>query len=208
MKKKYTIDDWSEAFFAIDKDLETRRRYMRRFKFNPNSQILEVGCSNGVNLEALESLGYSNLVGTDISIDLLSKVKKYKCVCSDICKLGIEDSSFDEIYCRGFLHHINTAEVFSEMVRVLRPQGLIHIVEPWPTIPRKIADFLTFYILPYFSKTLYYRRVVISYEWKEYSDWLRRCKKIMSEELRRNNLKVVYRCCGLINLYMTVQKAG
>jgi len=209
MGRDYTIEDWHKAFFAIDRTPEIRKKYMSKFKFNKKSRILEVGCSDGVNLEVFQSMGYEDVFGTDISIALLSQVKKSrKRICTNIYKMGIKDSSFDEIFCKGLLHHIYTRNMFGELLRILRPGGVIHICEPWPTLLRKIADFLTLFVLYPFSKNVYCRRIVLIFEREMYSYWLRTCKKTLFDQIRKHNLKVIYRHSPLINIYLTVQKEG
>lgn len=208
MKRDYTLEDWREAFLAIDRNIDERKKFIRSFKISKDSRILEIGCSDGMNLEALNMLGYRNIVGVDISKELLSKIKGYQCVCSDAGNSGIKSGSIDEIYCRAVLHHVDNSAVFSEMVRVLRPGGVIHILEPWPTIFRNIADFLTLYILHMVSKKIYYRKVAIHFEKETYSHWLKNCKKTLSREIEKHNLRLVRRHVSLFNIYMTVQKTA
>lgn len=206
MKKAYTIDDWHKAFFAIDRGMKTRRRHINKFSIDRQSRILEIGCSDGVNLKALNSIGCKDVYGVDISMELLSKIKDNRRFCSDVCRLGIKDNAFDEIYCKGFLHHVPIRDVFGEMVRILRPGGVMHIVEPWPTVFRTVADFLTLYVLFPFSKTLYYRRIVLLFEREMYMFWLKTCKKDLFSEIERYDLRVIYKHFPFMNLYITVQK--
>jgi len=207
VKEKHTIDDWTEAFFAIDRNLKTRIKYLKKFDINNKSKILEIACSDGVNLDALSTIGYDNIIGVDISFDLLSKAKRYPLICSDVYNLGIREKSIDEVYCRGFLHHIDDVQgIINELSRILRPGGVIHFLEPWPTFFRKIADILNLNILYLFSKTLYYRRIIILSEWKLYSYWLKTCKKTLFESIKNSNMIIIYKQVSLFDIYISVKK--
>lgn len=60
-------------------------------------------------------------------------------------KIDLEANSFDIIICFSCLHHIpNVSTVFNEMVRVLKPNGLLFIREPITTMRgtvRQLSDF-------------------------------------------------------------------
>ena len=40
MERDYTIEDWREAFFAIDRNIEKRKKYINKFNSNKNSRIV------------------------------------------------------------------------------------------------------------------------------------------------------------------------
>ena len=174
--------------------------------FNRKSKVLEIGCSDGVNLDALKSLEFENIYGVDISIELLAKNSGHKCVCSDIFRLGIKENSFDEIYCKGVLHHLDIGGVFVELKRILRQGGVIHIVEPWPTFGRKVADFLTMNGLGRISKTFYYRKVILTCEKEMLSGWLESYKTKLFQEIATHGFNIIFSKTSLINLYITIQK--
>jgi ubiquinone/menaquinone biosynthesis C-methylase UbiE len=206
MEKSYTLDDWCEVFFTIDRNQKRRRRDIDRFKINKDSKKLEIGCADGLNLKVLDSAGQNNIFGVDILTKFFPMVKKFKFICSDTRNLGIKNNSFNEIYCRYVLHHVSEPHIFSEMIRVLEPNGLIHIVEPWPTIFRSIADFLTLHILYGINKTLYYRRICLIFEKENYLYWLKNRRIILSQAIKKYDLKVVYKQISLFSVYITFKK--
>lgn len=107
MEKSYTLDDWCEVFFTIDRNQKRRRRDIDRFKINKDSKKLEIGCADGLNLKVLDSAGQNNIFGVDILTKFFPMVKKFKFICSDTRNLGIKNNSFNEIYCRYVLHHVS-----------------------------------------------------------------------------------------------------
>lgn len=101
----------------------------------PNSQVLELGCGVGNDSVAFANKGH-DILATDFSEIAIQKNKDtYK----DISGLTFEvldmsrpfkfnDNTFDVIYARLSLHYFTdtiTRNIFQEIKRVLKPNGLI-----------------------------------------------------------------------------------
>ncbi len=199
-----TIEDWNEAFVSVDKAIGPRKATIRSFGIPKSARILEVGCGEGLNQRAFAELGYQRVFGIDISMELLRCASGAARARADAFRLPFADAAFDALYLADFLHHIDVARLFPELVRVLTPGGAIHISEPWPGLFRRMADFLTLRVLYGVSRTLRYRRVILLFEWEDYSGWLRDCRRIMAEVPGRHGLKTVKKQRTLFDMRLSL----
>ena len=165
-----------------------------------------MGAGNGLNLRAFRELGYPAVYGADVSWSLLKDAPRGSSVCSDAYCLSFKDTCADAVFLSDILHHLDVPKLFREIRRVLKPGGKVHLIEPYPTIWRRIADFLTFYGLPWISKTFYYRRVILTYEMAMYQPWLSGCDRVLSEEIAASDWSVVSRRISLFDIHLTLEK--
>lgn len=101
---------------------------------NNNGTLLDVACGEGVLLKLAEKKGVK-CYGVDISmqgIKLALTRTRLKCVgVANGEKLPFSDDSFDYVTNVGSLEHfLNPRSGLEEMVRVLRPEGLVALVLP------------------------------------------------------------------------------
>lgn len=111
-------------------------------------RAVDLGCGTGILLHHLAHR-YRRVVGLDLSREMLSGYagrpdaarapadqvgegpSSVGLVCGDMTALPIADASFDVIYCRSALHHMDDeVAVLSEMCRILRPDGSLVVGEP------------------------------------------------------------------------------
>ena len=103
-----------------------------------NSDILEIGCGNGKNMEYILKTNSVNLIGIDTCKKFVSmcQEKKLNVILGDALKLHFEDSKFDYVLCIAMFHHLLTEEEqdisFKEMLRVMKT-GAIGILTCWAT---------------------------------------------------------------------------
>ena len=91
------------------------------------ARILCVGPRNGVELDAWEQRGYCQVDG----IDLLGKVSDRRIRWGDMHGLRCMDSQFDLIYASHVFEHAwDFSKVAEEMIRILRPSGLLFAAFP------------------------------------------------------------------------------
>ncbi|MFW6141719.1 MAG: class I SAM-dependent methyltransferase [Candidatus Saliniplasma sp.] len=115
-------DTWSEIISQIDLSHE--------------DIILDVGGGQGILLESLkkEKPGV-NVILLDSSLQMVKRSTTNK-VLGKASKSPFSDSSFDHIICIDALHHFeNKKESLDEMIRVLKPDGDIIILELDPISP-------------------------------------------------------------------------
>jgi SAM-dependent methyltransferase len=105
----------------LDFLLTRRTQFIRNF-LSPGADVLEVGA--GLGVMALYVRGV-NLVTTDV------RPKPWIDVAVDAQALPFLNESFDAAVALHVLHHVpSPRQALSEMVRVLRPGGLLLVAEP------------------------------------------------------------------------------
>jgi SAM-dependent methyltransferase len=104
---------------------------------NKSSAILDYGCGYGRTLKDLESLGYDNLFGTEISTEMLKRaktnLKSTKLSLMENQRTNLEDSSIDCLLLLGILtcavYDNLIDEIFTEIYRVLKTNGVIYFTD-------------------------------------------------------------------------------
>ncbi|MEM9215153.1 MAG: class I SAM-dependent methyltransferase [Cyanobacteria bacterium P01_F01_bin.150] len=121
LKDRY--DSWANEYETDLKDPYKQfcldmGRYFTKFVPNLNSLILDIGCGTGMVGEGLVAHGYSNLVGVDISENMLAVAKKkniYKNLRSgDIREIDslYETEYFDAAICVGVFTYGHVKPVY------------------------------------------------------------------------------------------------
>ena len=91
-----------------------------------DSYCIDIGCGNGKNIYRTDI----NMIGVDMCdkfVNMCNDMDKraYK---MDCCELSFDDNVFDAAISIAVFHHLTTCErrlnALSEMIRVLKPQGL------------------------------------------------------------------------------------
>lgn len=93
--------------------------------------VLEVGCSNGLQLEMLRPLGFRRLMGVDVNLEALEH-NESPAACADAAALPFPDRAFELVFTSGTLMHIPPElrlAVGGEIARVAR--SWIWGFEPW-----------------------------------------------------------------------------
>ncbi|KAJ8048731.1 Methyltransferase-like protein 27 [Holothuria leucospilota] len=100
-----------------------------------NVSILDCGSGTGLVGVELNRLGFSNIVGVDISPNCLAVAeKKYvyqKLVCAEVGKekLPFDENCFDAVLCCGtFMPTHMSPECLPELVRIVKPGGIIVVL--------------------------------------------------------------------------------
>jgi len=98
-----------------------------------NSKILDVGCAGGHFLINLRKFNKNNKIGIDIYKFLNKPSKDFEFLVGDIRKMPIKSCSFNFIYCRHVIEHVNKEEgsnLLKEFLRILEKNGIVFIVTP------------------------------------------------------------------------------
>lgn len=128
LDKMYQLEDTYWWFIG-------RRRLVKALvqRFGPpDPQIVDVGCGTGGTLDALHDSGV--LTGADVSADALQLCRDRghqrltQCVAE---ALPFHDGAFDVAICCDVFEHLkDDSEGFAEVVRVLKPGGIMVISVP------------------------------------------------------------------------------
>jgi len=99
--------------------------------------VLDLGCGSGEETVPLRQRG-ARVIGIDLSPDLISlaqrRLEKYG-LDADVrvgsaYDTGLPAQSVDVIFCIALLHHLEMARAKKEMLRILKPNGLLIVQEP------------------------------------------------------------------------------
>ena len=110
--------------------------------------LLDVGCGIG-NIHELIGPKFRSLHGVDVSGTSIAEAKsrfpQYQYTAYDGNRLPVEDGSVDIALAICVFHHVPPAywsQLAAEMLRVLRPGGVVLIIEhnPWNPVTRHIVN--------------------------------------------------------------------
>jgi ubiquinone/menaquinone biosynthesis C-methylase UbiE len=145
------FDVWSHFYRRTFFGLELRRIQrlaLERLRVVPGQRVLDLGCGPGDGASRLNALGVT-AVGLDYSSGMLDDARKDpnnmgRLVRGDAGRLPFKDGAFDKIVCTNSFHHYpDHRRALFEMRRVLRPGGLLVLVDPRKDHPfgRLAIDF-------------------------------------------------------------------
>lgn len=146
---------------SLNVDKGWRRKAVRRIVATRPKHVLDVACGTGDFAIALSQAGVEKVTGVDISQGMLdvgnAKVKalglNIEMHVDDCEHLGIEDNTFDDVSVAfGVRNFEHLQRGLNEMQRVLRPGGLVCIVElsvPSNTLLRWAYKLYFLHILPF-----------------------------------------------------------
>ena len=127
-------------------------------------RILEIGCGTGYWLREFIKLGArpENLAGVDLLPEVIAEARALcpegvNVHCSDATSIGFDDSTFDLVLqstvFTSVLDEGMKRQIASEMIRVLKPDGLIlwydfHINNPWNADVRGVKKREVYALFP------------------------------------------------------------
>lgn len=118
----------------------------------PGERILDVGCGTGFAVRQLsQRLTTGKVCGVDISQAMLAKAKTNTADCEnvelllgDAANLPYENDKFERLMCVNCFHYFpNVAKVIQEFHRVLKPGGMVYILDSF----RNVSPAIIFYDL-------------------------------------------------------------
>jgi SAM-dependent methyltransferase len=132
------LEFWKTHFSNVDYKDESTRSYDQwaaLMNVKATDDVLEVGCGSGA---MVRHLNIRLRVGIDPAECLLTNSKNFFPVIGVATDLPFRDNSFDVVFFKGALHHIENKEKgFREAIRVTKPGGKIIIIEPNAAHPQR-----------------------------------------------------------------------
>jgi len=118
----------------IDPATDWKQRFFRKLDVTITSdqKVLDIGCGDGGDALIFAKLG-ANVIGTDIKPHpnwQILKQDNLKFKTANACALPFKDGSFNIVFEKDMLHHVNDLKkALSEIWRVTKKGGQIIIVE-------------------------------------------------------------------------------
>ena len=96
--------------------------------------LLDVGCASGSYLDLMRALGWSRVVGVDISSCAVARARSsldLEVYEGNLQSVGLPDDSFDAVSLSHTLEHVaEPVELLAEVRRITKPNGRVAIVVP------------------------------------------------------------------------------
>lgn len=113
-------------------------------RVRPGMSVVDVGCGSGIDLQNLHTLVGTGgeVIGVERNATLVTQARQrlteagagdggIRVMCANAEQLPIHTASVDRVRAdRALQHSENPARVLSEMWRILRPEGVLAVVEP------------------------------------------------------------------------------
>jgi ubiquinone/menaquinone biosynthesis C-methylase UbiE len=141
---------WHEAY--KDRRLVARRTSSHKRKLGRlgalalprDARVLDLACGTGEALRILHEEGFTDLTGTDITIDPdLARETWVKLDEADACALPYPDGTFDAVTCMHSLHHlggvVRIGKTPEEALRVLRAGGRLMVIDHYDSPQLRLA---------------------------------------------------------------------
>lgn len=197
-------EKWEQAYRGVERDLGARMRKIRAFGLERRDlKVLDLGCGDGIDLEAFRLLGFVGVIGVDLAGSLLRQLdrKRFKVFNADIYAMGMKDASCDVVYGNNVLHHfVELDRALAEIRRVLRTGGTFCFVEPHRTLFRSLVDRVTLSPLARLVSSLSHRRIILEEEMADYQSWLKHQDRL-HERLLRHGFELVACKRGVFRLF-------
>lgn len=137
------------------------KKFTKIIKPQINDSILEIGCNTGLLTNNLSKF-CNNVVGTDVNKQLVNKLDQNNVLEMSATDLLFSDSYFDKVCAFEVIEHIkDIGKVFSEVSRILKPEGLFIISFPFEFIrgEQALLDAIMVYHNPIHARRLHIHKL-------------------------------------------------
>ena len=134
---------------------------VRHLEPRPGEVILDVGCSRGFYVKAMEAYT-GDVIGVDSSEASVSDAVSDKVELGDATNLRFADATIDKVFSLHTIEHLpDPARLISEIGRVLKPGGMAIVVYPWELFRgmQAIAAAIRLYRNPFLAGRVHLHRL-------------------------------------------------
>lgn len=193
---------WEKAYLHTRRNLKIREKRLKMFELKKGWRVVEFGCGDGLNLKVLRKLGYKDIFGLDNSRELLERIPDIPTILADACNAGLLSDSFDAVLVDSLLHHLAEPDkCLREIKRVLKPSGILCIMEPRNSIARKALDIITFSLFSGFIPRLKSRKMSMQEEYELHMRWLDN-EGAFKSSIAKYGFKALFWKKGLIGMFI------
>ena len=175
------------------------------YKKDSIANIVDVACGTGDMIDYWQKIAIKkyikidNIIGIDPSIGMLDvareKLPKIEFIQGNATNLNLEDNSIDILYISyGIRNVVQRQEAFNEFARVLKPNGLLVILEFTKNKKESILDHITdFYmnkVIPFLGGILSRNKEAYEYLPNSIDEFLTTSN--LKKELKNANLDPIY----------------
>ncbi|XP_059472707.1 uncharacterized protein LOC132195032 [Neocloeon triangulifer] len=120
----------------------TTKGLTKKMNLKPGQRVLDVGCGTGGSAFYLAKTYGVQVLGLDLSRNMINKAKQYQgeldeetkklieFQVADVLKVSLPEESFDAVYSRDAILHIgNKEELFANLFKWVRPGGQLLITD-------------------------------------------------------------------------------
>ncbi|MBI2028409.1 MAG: class I SAM-dependent methyltransferase [Candidatus Levybacteria bacterium] len=202
--------DWEKACVKTRRSLAKRNGRIVVFDIRKSDKVLDLGCGDGLNIKIFRSLGIRNVVGIDVSSDLISQARhsnpKAKLYVGSAEKLPFKNEEFDVVFVDSVFHHIIFYDrVIKEIKRVLKKNGLLCFIEPHRSIFRSFIDFICILPISKFVPILKDRREAFLGEIHLMTHWLATEEEFI-DSLKNNEFSEIFQKKKLLSILGEFQR--
>ncbi|MFA6923028.1 MAG: bifunctional demethylmenaquinone methyltransferase/2-methoxy-6-polyprenyl-1,4-benzoquinol methylase UbiE [Bacteroidales bacterium] len=202
-------------------DIIWRRKVVNVLKKHNPKTILDIATGSGDMAINAIKINPDKIIGIDISEEMLSvaieKIKKRKLenkieiIKADAENLEFADNTFDAItVCFGVRNFENLEKGLKEIHRVLKPNGIVVILEfskPKTPVIKELYEFYLKKVIPFIGKKVSNNIIAYEYLYDSVTDFPKGIKFIeILEELEFINCKYEKITFGITILYMALKK--
>lgn len=125
-EEEYDFANGTRKIRKVDEQFPYIIQGLNSLEKKENIYILDAGCGDGMYINGLKELGYTQIIGLDLFDEIADKSTNY--VRGSIDELPFEENVFDFVYCTSCVNYLEDVESgIKEMSRVLKKGGILLI---------------------------------------------------------------------------------
>ncbi len=197
-------NEWEDACIKTRRNTQQRSKRISEFNIKDSDKVLDLGCGDGLNVTILRENGIKNVVGIDISKNLIKIAKKNNphntFALGSAEKLPFKDGTFNIVFVDSVFHHLlKYDKAIKEIKRILKRGGFLCFIEPHQSFARRVFDFIT--ILPISSFIPFFRERRVAYFGEKHlmTHWLKTEEEFFST-LLSNGFEISFKKFSVLSV--------